>query len=695
MTTGWLAKVVLIAVLFEWAADAAAIPPIGGTPGCEDAPGAVISGFVVSNGSAQWIATLEDDTALYRLEGRSGTSPWVSVATVGVGNSPYSVSVSGYDEYRLVELDLEGAPRYWGRSADIATRRARRTQRAEVVQSTAPSAGSASVRAYRTERQARGVGADEGIVLFVPDDTPFGGQISFFVERDLVPYLEDMEYTVYVENLSSYPDYTQVIQRRDAIKAAIASYHTTLDVRLFHLIGKSSDYWYLDGPFTAAYWPPEWESIRQDILYRTVDKAVPADLAYEDLIPTYVEAITEPPGRSAQSQRPYIFTDQPYADVVGNDGVPDVIVTRWPVRTMVDTDKMISKLLNYNNSSAWGVLTEATALYFSGNEPFENVGDNLGAEEVAARIAALIPSEIHQETLESASTPDIATRNDLAVALWNDPQNSYPTIELIVTTASVSGRYYPGGFFHKFFSPIEDTFDYTDIYSTEVAVVVAASCGAADFVSTNWWNPSNGDQYGDPTFMDLLVHATVGAQGKGAIAWVGPTGGTWQRANEPMAEALVSRLYESPYRPLAETWTLALTDVLEEYGDDERIKESARSFVFLGDPISRFNPRRNNPVGVAETSGLSVGIGLATPNPSRSTTRISYATARRVPVSVRVYDVSGRLVATLVDGEKDAGYHTVLWDGRNENGRMVAGGVYLCRIEAGEIVETRKVTRYR
>ena len=51
-------------------------------------------------------------------------------------------------------------------------------------------------------------------------------------------------------------------------------------------------------------------------------------------------------------------------------------------------------------------------------------------------------------------------------------------------------------------------------------------------------------------------------------------------------------------------------------------------------------------------------------------------------VSLRVYDVSGRLVRTLVDGEKGAGYHTAVWDGRDDAGTEVASGVYFCRMEA-------------
>ncbi|MBN1826490.1 MAG: T9SS type A sorting domain-containing protein [Candidatus Eisenbacteria bacterium] len=70
--------------------------------------------------------------------------------------------------------------------------------------------------------------------------------------------------------------------------------------------------------------------------------------------------------------------------------------------------------------------------------------------------------------------------------------------------------------------------------------------------------------------------------------------------------------------------------------------------------------------------------------------------ARSGPVTVRVYDVSGRLVRTLHDGSMQSGFaHEVAWDGTNGGGRTVAPGVYLIRFESGNITLTRKVVALR
>jgi flagellar hook assembly protein FlgD len=56
-----------------------------------------------------------------------------------------------------------------------------------------------------------------------------------------------------------------------------------------------------------------------------------------------------------------------------------------------------------------------------------------------------------------------------------------------------------------------------------------------------------------------------------------------------------------------------------------------------------------------------------------------------------VYNTLGQAVRTLVDGEKPAGYHQAVWDGRNEQGRRVSAGVYFYQIKAGEFSGIKKM----
>ncbi len=64
-------------------------------------------------------------------------------------------------------------------------------------------------------------------------------------------------------------------------------------------------------------------------------------------------------------------------------------------------------------------------------------------------------------------------------------------------------------------------------------------------------------------------------------------------------------------------------------------------------------------------------------------------------VHLAVYDVTGRLVGTLVNEPRLAGAHTVMWDAKDDRGREVASGIYFLRLfHAGE-VRTRKLVLLR
>ncbi|RKZ24283.1 hypothetical protein DRQ20_07250 [bacterium] len=60
-----------------------------------------------------------------------------------------------------------------------------------------------------------------------------------------------------------------------------------------------------------------------------------------------------------------------------------------------------------------------------------------------------------------------------------------------------------------------------------------------------------------------------------------------------------------------------------------------------------------------------------------------------------MYDVSGRLVKTLVDEPCSPGYHSAVWDGRDRNGNLVPSGIYFFRLTAEEHTSTRKTCLMR
>ncbi|HUU28327.1 MAG TPA: choice-of-anchor D domain-containing protein [archaeon] len=82
------------------------------------------------------------------------------------------------------------------------------------------------------------------------------------------------------------------------------------------------------------------------------------------------------------------------------------------------------------------------------------------------------------------------------------------------------------------------------------------------------------------------------------------------------------------------------------------------------------------------------------PNPFNPATAITFTVPDRVAaghVSLKVYDIRGRLVRTLVDGTPQPGTHEIFWDGTDEAGQRVSSGVYVYRMLAGSEAFTRKM----
>jgi len=98
---------------------------------------------------------------------------------------------------------------------------------------------------------------------------------------------------------------------------------------------------------------------------------------------------------------------------------------------------------------------------------------------------------------------------------------------------------------------------------------------------------------------------------------------------------------------------------------------------------------------VDDTLPRALVLRGAVPNPFNPSTDIRFSLPRDTRVSLRIYDVSGRLVRTLLDGERAAGPHSERWDGRNDRGQGTASGVYYIRLMAGTETSIKPMTLVR
>jgi hypothetical protein len=109
-----------------------------------------------------------------------------------------------------------------------------------------------------------------------------------------------------------------------------------------------------------------------------------------------------------------------------------------------------------------------------------------------------------------------------------------------------------------------------------------------------------------------------------------------------------------------------------------------------------FEPRATARISIETTAEVSAApeafeLKQNYPNPFNPSTTIRYAVPSEASVKVQIFDVTGKLVSTLVEGKQQAGIHQVEWTGSDSYGNKVATGVYFYKMTAGSYVETKKM----
>jgi hypothetical protein len=123
-------------------------------------------------------------------------------------------------------------------------------------------------------------------------------------------------------------------------------------------------------------------------------------------------------------------------------------------------------------------------------------------------------------------------------------------------------------------------------------------------------------------------------------------------------------------------------------GDSLQIDERDPSWIESTAPIDTAR------VGIVETPNRKpskIEIGQSYPNPFNSSTRISFKLPGDTHVNLEIYDMLGRKVITLADGQFKAGEHRLTWNGRSGSGDQLSSGVYFYRLKTASFDQTRKL----
>ncbi|MBD3179316.1 MAG: T9SS type A sorting domain-containing protein [Candidatus Latescibacteria bacterium] len=135
------------------------------------------------------------------------------------------------------------------------------------------------------------------------------------------------------------------------------------------------------------------------------------------------------------------------------------------------------------------------------------------------------------------------------------------------------------------------------------------------------------------------------------------------------------------------------------FGGDAVVDEVANTVTATG--LNSLGTLTVGPDGIVtdvqEDEGLPEVTRLVSvyPNPFNPATRIRFDLSRKGPVSIVVYDVSGRAVRTLKEGTMDVGRHELTWNGINTAGGNVSSGVYFCRMVTEGTSQTIKMVLLR
>lgn len=424
------------------------------------------------------------------------------------------------------------------------------------------------------------------------------------------------------------------------------------------LVGDANDYTMWDNP---ARWVNGWD----------YPDGVPASQPGNNVIRTFYEAVVDSPQTAWTFYTPYYATDLPYADV-DDDGLPDVIVGRLPASTIAEVQAYTAKLATWLSATNGAYTSTATVVTSAAN---------------LMRIPAW-PNAFEADTLLNLFPATTTTsRADLISFRWPTAAFTYAEFDSIRTlvNAAASGgadvitwninqadRYSNALFWsiHSNSDPIPIT------PTTRPFISLGLSCGMNNFDQTEEERSIPG---GSTERVRPLVERLLLDPSRGAIAQIAPTRGSQIDGNSLFGEEFIRRAYE-PGATIGRAFLLAQRACIQNH---PQYRDLFKSYTLLGDP--RLGPTTITGVTAekSEAPRVTPGLVAARPNPFNPITTLGVRLAIAGRAELRVHDIQGRIVRTLLRGELlPAGVTAVKWDGKNERGTPVASGLYIAKLNA-------------
>jgi len=221
------------------------------------------------------------------------------------------------------------------------------------------------------------------------------------------------------------------------------------------------------------------------------------------------------------------------------------------------------------------------------------------------------------------------------------------------------------------------------IFGVEIPAIVVASEASQD---------KFGLYFQDDTAMISVVVQNVGALTADSVSIIFETNNgiaPTTKADSIYIGSLAPGEQSATYK-----WAVTVTDTTYKRGDWTVDIKSPNSKTYS--PDGSFMTLFTAPLDVEEDPDNfllpdKISLEQNHPNPFNLSTRINFSVPTRQHTELKIYNLLGRTVKTLVDKELSAGNYTITWDGTDSRGEIVASGIYLYTIKAGDQSESKKM----
>jgi len=621
--------------------------------------------FGVKNDTAIWRAGSEYQTAGYLVEASNAIKGvWEQIGpehAPGFGEYELDVSAAiadGKSWFRLIEREESGNRIIHGYAQpSMQSVRPQMPSRAPTLDEfdqaiTAHTAAVASISL--PGGLVANVGDGEKMVCYTV--APFAAA----VEQYNASFWRRYGYEVTVEVTPGYPQSAAEEDAQIAYLQSRIAANAAAGVKYHELWGRDNEFFYLYGERWPDYWNEIWLPIRLQMLSRFPAQpgnvVIPAPTIRDDL----------PRGQNISYWRPYFRSDKVYQ-------IPGTVVTRIPV---TDVWQIAAYALVMQETNDWWSYPNygMSIGFFVGDLDHMSEGDGARALAAAELVRTMLLQDGHNlSEIYESEIPNPETRNQALVDQWNGRLGGMTNLNVMYS--SLSGSHYPGNMYSK-----RDSgwgMDLVLPYLNHHPFFLAPTCGTAASWETDdaWFDYT-------PVAMDMMFHEA------GASGFYGPGCGSITAMNQAIGFETTKKVIEDFSRPAFESIAIAEEQVAALNPDNPLILNQLLTMSKLGSALTRIGSV-DAIVGVNDGVPGQALLAQNYPNPFNPKTVIRFATTREDHVSLKVFNVRGGLIATLVDGPIPSGQHQIFWNGTDGAGQRVASGTYFYRLEA----EGRSITR--